>query len=36
VPRAEIAIVESGHDLFADAPEEAARVVADWLQLRVA
>jgi pimeloyl-ACP methyl ester carboxylesterase len=31
VPRAELVTIEGGHDLFADAPEDVAAVVADWL-----
>jgi pimeloyl-ACP methyl ester carboxylesterase len=31
VPRATVVEVDSEHDLFAQAPEETARVVADWL-----
>jgi pimeloyl-ACP methyl ester carboxylesterase len=31
VPHAELVTIESGHDLFADAPEEVGAVVADWL-----
>ena len=38
VPRATIETVDTGHDLFADAPEETADLVASWLlrQPRVA
>jgi lipase len=31
VPQAEVVTIDSGHDLFADAPEETATLVADWL-----
>jgi pimeloyl-ACP methyl ester carboxylesterase len=31
VPHANVAELDSGHDVFADAPEETATIVADWL-----
>ncbi len=36
VPRASIVEIDSRHDLFADAPERTAAVVADWLVDRLA
>lgn len=35
VPRAAIRVVESGHDLFADAPDETIRIVGDFLATAV-
>lgn len=32
VPRAEVVVVDSGHDLLADAPEETIRLVGEWLR----
>lgn len=31
VPAAEVHVLDSGHDLLADAPEETIRLVGDWL-----
>jgi lipase len=35
VPHAEVRTVDSGHDLFADAPDETIVLVGDWLQSSV-
>jgi pimeloyl-ACP methyl ester carboxylesterase len=32
VPQTEVRVVDSGHDLLADAPEETIALVSEWLR----